>query len=67
MFKFLRKVEVRRYNFIVEDRLLYSGLFTKQGLFDSTTIWQLKNKRDEISEKYNIPVKSINISNTIKG
>ena len=62
-----KKRDVRRYNFIVGDILLYSGLFNKHGFFgDAVLSWNLSEKRKELSSKYSYPVKTISISNTIK-
>lgn len=59
--------ETRRYNFIVGQRLIYSGLFEKVGFFGGLKLKKaLIDKRIEIAVKYRLPLKFITVSNTIK-
>jgi len=63
-----KKNEVRRYNFIVGQRLIYSGLFLKEGFWGGILLrTKIQTMRIDISLKYKIPLRLIKVSNTIKG
>lgn len=67
MFKWFRKREVRRYNFIVGQSCVYSGLFTKVGLFGGKELRRdIANKRRSIARNYRISERAISVSNTVK-
>ena len=62
-----KKMEIRRYNFIVGQSCLYSGLFQYEGLFGGILLKvMLQNMRIQLCVKYKIPINCITISNTIK-
>ena len=63
----MKKEAVRRYNFIVGQSCVYSGLFKKIGFFGGHDLRvKIMEKRKEISNLYGIPLKFITVSNTIK-
>lgn len=62
------KKQVRRYNFIYNHHLVYSGLFERVGLFGGARLRKaLINKKYEIAVKYKVNPKLVIVSNTVKG